>query len=413
MKSLISILFLFLTSLNVIILPQNPGWFEQQSGTTEDLNACSFVGQNLGIAVGFNGLILRTTDAGTNWLSVTNNTNENLFGVKMVSYVVGWIVGENGTILKTTDSGLNWFSQVSPSQEFFSACYFQDENSGWIVGNNGVLLRTSNGGGNWNVFPIGTSSFLNDIFFISSDRGWISGGDELLRTTDSGLTWNVIYQHSLKKVFFIDDSIGWAINEGPTFNTSVVYTSNGGFNWDTKLSSSSSGTAYRAIYFVDEEKGWTVGEDGLILMTSDAGENWVDQSVNINNYYFLDVEFDDSEVGWTVGQNGKIFKTTNGGVSFIKENKLNQIPTSFSLEQNYPNPFNPSTTINFSILSTTFTNLSVYDLTGKLIETLISKEMPTGKYEITWTCGDLSSGIYFYRIQTPEYSSSKKMLFLK
>ena len=111
------------------------------------------------------------------------------------------------------------------------------------------------------------------------------------------------------------------------------------------------------------------------------------------------------------GYNVKItYKLTN--VTGISTNKSN-VPTSFSLEQNYPNPFNPTTTISFSLPSKSFVSLKVFDITGREVATIVSEEMSSGTYSRLWNAANVSSGIYFYRIQTGSYTQTKKLVLLK
>lgn len=93
--------------------------------------------------------------------------------------------------------------------------------------------------------------------------------------------------------------------------------------------------------------------------------------------------------------------------------KLNYIQTNFELDQNYPNPFNPSTKINFSIPSNNYVSLKIFDMIGREIETLIHKEKSQGNYEIEFNAPNLSSGVYFYRIQAGDFVETKKMLLLR
>jgi len=89
------------------------------------------------------------------------------------------------------------------------------------------------------------------------------------------------------------------------------------------------------------------------------------------------------------------------------------IPYEFSLRQNYPNPFNPRTEISFSLPRMSFVNLSVYNLLGQKVETLINKEMEAGQYSVTWDGSNVGSGIYFYRLESGDFIETKKMLLLK
>jgi Secretion system C-terminal sorting domain len=88
-------------------------------------------------------------------------------------------------------------------------------------------------------------------------------------------------------------------------------------------------------------------------------------------------------------------------------------PTSFSLYQNYPNPFNPSTKITFILEKSGFTTLSIYNLLGEKVETLVAEELPLGTHQVTLDASTLSSGVYFYKLQSGQYSSVKKMMLLK
>ncbi len=94
------------------------------------------------------------------------------------------------------------------------------------------------------------------------------------------------------------------------------------------------------------------------------------------------------------------------------------IPTEFALEQNYPNPFNPSTTIKYQTPVNTQVTISIYDLLGRKVRTLVSAEVAAGYYEAKWDATDdagnpVNSGIYIYRIQTKEFTQSYKMILLK
>ena len=96
-------------------------------------------------------------------------------------------------------------------------------------------------------------------------------------------------------------------------------------------------------------------------------------------------------------------------------------PTAFSLSQNYPNPFNPTTTINYVIARSKATRqshelsvrLTVYDILGRKIATLVNKQQAPGNYSVKFDAGKLSSGIYYYRLQSGNFSVTKKMILMK
>ena len=94
--------------------------------------------------------------------------------------------------------------------------------------------------------------------------------------------------------------------------------------------------------------------------------------------------------------------------------ELKQIPSKFSLDQNYPNPFNPQTTISYSLPHESMVTLTVYDFLGRTIATLLHQERKAaGNYEIVFDASHVSSGVYFYRLQTEQGSLTKNMVLIK
>ncbi len=89
------------------------------------------------------------------------------------------------------------------------------------------------------------------------------------------------------------------------------------------------------------------------------------------------------------------------------------VPKKFSLSQNYPNPFNPATKINFELPRNSIVKLSVFDVTGKLVSELVNEQRAAGYYTVEFNGSNLASGMYFYRIQTGDFISTKKMILVK
>jgi hypothetical protein len=89
------------------------------------------------------------------------------------------------------------------------------------------------------------------------------------------------------------------------------------------------------------------------------------------------------------------------------------IPTSYALHANYPNPFNPTTTITYDLPEATDVRLTVYDALGRTVETIGTWHLAPGTYEATWEPSGLPSGVYLYRLETPAFSRSRRMMLLK
>ena len=111
--------------------------------------------------------------------------------------------------------------------------------------------------------------------------------------------------------------------------------------------------------------------------------------------------------------------TINGGKIFKMEKPIGiqnisgEIPGEFSLLQNYPNPFNPATKIRFSIPKSSNVKLVVYDMLGREAALLVNEQLSPGTYEYEFNASELTSGTYFYRLQSEDFSEIKKMILVK
>jgi hypothetical protein len=92
---------------------------------------------------------------------------------------------------------------------------------------------------------------------------------------------------------------------------------------------------------------------------------------------------------------------------------VNNLPVSFQLDQNYPNPFNPSTFISYKLPISSLVTIKVYDVLGREVQTLVNERQAAGNHSVTFNASSLPSGVYFYRLQTGNYSTAKKLLLLK
>ncbi len=101
-----------------------------------------------------------------------------------------------------------------------------------------------------------------------------------------------------------------------------------------------------------------------------------------------------------------------GGVTSVIETS-SSVPSEYSLEQNYPNPFNPTTNINFSISTSEFVTLKIYNALGQEVATVVNEFLNAGSYNVNFNAEYLASGMYIYKITTNSFVSTKKMLLLK
>jgi len=97
----------------------------------------------------------------------------------------------------------------------------------------------------------------------------------------------------------------------------------------------------------------------------------------------------------------------------VVERNLGLVPTAYGVAQNYPNPFNPSTTIRYAIKEQTLVKLSVFDIEGREVATLVDGVRPPGTYEVHFVAGNLASGVYLYTLRAGTFTETKKLLLLK
>jgi hypothetical protein len=139
--------------------------------------------------------------------------------------------------------------------------------------------------------------------------------------------------------------------------------------------------------------------------------------VNLNDYYEDSIVCPYWRVRYKSNINGSWSPWSNPGLIIIEVttglNDNKNLSINFNLEQNYPNPFNLSTLITYSIPSTQIVTIKVYDILGNEITTLVNEEKPIGKHEIIFNAKNLSSGIYFYRMQTSDFTETKKFILMK
>jgi hypothetical protein len=109
-----------------------------------------------------------------------------------------------------------------------------------------------------------------------------------------------------------------------------------------------------------------------------------------------------------------IFLASEVNINTKSKNNINSnIPDKYDLFQNYPNPFNPVTTIKYAIPKSGIVTIIIYDITGREIQKLVNEQKQAGYYSVMFDGSNLSSGIYFYQIQTNDFVQVKKMVLIK
>jgi len=278
-----------------------------------------------------------------------------------------------------------------------------------------------------------------EIYYKCSTNGGITwGADIRLRNNPEAVNVaSVAVSGSFVHVVWSDYRDG---------NGEIYYkrSTNGGINWgaDTRLTSdpgssedpniSVSGSSVHIVW-KDERDG---NKEIYYKRSTDGGINW-EADVRLTNATgqseFPSVSISGSvlHVLWEDERDGnyEIYYKRNptGNLTEIK-NISSEVPEKFELGQNYPNPFNAVTSIKFKVtgaspyplsrlhrdkLRGTTVTLKVFDLVGREVATLVNEKLQPGKYEVTFDATNLTSGIYFYRMQAGEFTDTKKLVLIK
>lgn len=382
------------------------GWYQQVSNTTTHISSVFLADQSYGYFIAGNNLF-STTNGGLNWDMVYNFSNlsstpQLYFINASTGFLLSWMA-----LYRTTNQGLAW-NQITTPAYAYNRIKFLNVNTGFITG--AKFSKTINSGGTWSTYD---SPYLNwsfgDFQFLNAYTGFSIIGNGIWKTTTGGESWtsnflDTIPLFSLSKPF---GSYMYAVGRNRIFRST-----NYGSNWNVVHQSS---YFPKMIEMVDSLTGYYLGStseiaNGVIFKTTNGGYDWnLQYTQNINT--FTAMSFANSLCGNVVGSEGLILRTNTGGVVTHINNQ--EIVSNFKLEQNYPNPFNPTTNIKFAIPKSSSVKITIFDIAGKELETLVNEQLQSGTYQKEWNGSKYASGIYFYKIQAGNYKETKSMLLIK
>ena len=282
-------------------VPTTPEWQTQPSGTAEVLLGVSFTDINKGYAVGTNGVIRVTSDGGSTWTAQASGTSRFLRDVYFSDATHGVIVGESGLILKTTD-GTTWIQQTSGTIEHLVHVHFLNNSVGMASGQGGVILKTTDGGVTWTVQSSGTNVELPGVYLMDVNTAIAVGfAGTILRTTNGGTSWASVsvpgFTFDLRSVHF-SGTTGVAVSMGGR----ILKSTDGGQSW-ASVSSGTSNNLF-AVQFRNASTVYAVG-NARVLVSIDAGSSWSPATTAPFGSDLYGVVFNATK-GWTVGQNGLI-----------------------------------------------------------------------------------------------------------
>jgi hypothetical protein len=381
------------------------------------------------IAIGDSGTILKTTNAGQNWIPKNSGTTNNLKAISFRDNLNGIAVGNN-SICRTTDGGENWEATINDGDlislsykipVFFGPLIIIGDNSGKILFSNDdgitwddttftefipiVTVGINNYTPNLHASLILAASTYFTVASYSPAQGWNL-------STNPVTSWDDITCGDLEKETLY--LAGWGGNPGPVpvlFKKPLLDTA-----WIRMDSDLPAPFRPKDITYISSVL-YTCGTSGKIFKSINEGTNWIEQTTGVSSDIKA-ISFIDNNNGFAVGNNGLILYTFNGGVTSVEDpNK----PESFYLSQNYPNPFNPTTTIKYSVPFESKVKIVVYNIAGEMITELVNSVVTAGSHKAEFNLNglNLSSGIYFYTIEanaigrSGSFRETKKMVLLK
>jgi len=298
-----------------IILHRETAWQFESSGFTDDVRGLDFGDDGIrGLAVGENGKILYTSDAGNSWTSDNSGTNYDFYDIDVISGALGWtpralIVGEHGTVLSGQYG--YWVDKTISTTDKLFAVYRFVSGKAWVAGEWGRIWKTTNMGDSWALKHENTSYHLYAINFVTANLGWAAGmSGTILKTTDGGESWFDVSPNNhnfFRSIYFVNNFLGWVVgNDGAIFKTT-----DGGYTW-VQIITQPTYPRLNNIKFLNVDIGWITGATGTILFTSDGGETWSPQnSGSIAD--LMSLCFTETGIGWAAGFDGAIIHTENGG----------------------------------------------------------------------------------------------------
>ncbi len=380
----------------------------------------------------------------TDW--PTGSSFFNLCSSKNKVFARTWDSFNGGSMFLTTGDGTNW-TQIGSADNDIDILSIVKLDSRILAGTWNGFIQSTDDGTTWNDFtPTGIpdDSAIWSIAMINTTLFAGTTGN-VYKSTDDGNTWTevspgiAVDAHITSIVASGDNIYAGSASQG------VFKFTNNETSWTT-INSNLTDTHISQLLILGD-KLFAVTLTGIFI-SDNSGTSWVaDPSVlkninclvAVNNQLIAGTEDDgaylsiDNGVTWTSFNSGMpadtriwslavssegIFAGTSSGIwvtdspTGVNAESEISLPLPFTLKQNYPNPFQSSTNISFSIPYKSFVSLKVYDRLGREVAAILSEEITEGYHTRKWNAANMTSGIYFYRLQAGSFTETKKLILL-
>lgn len=402
MKTLLSILFLFILSF-----PVSADWniIYVDAPIPGNASKMSSAQGNLYLSTDQYGGIYKSTNNGLNWFAIAD-TLSNLESFTILNEAIYASINVLPfKVYKSTNEGLSWAALSTLLPSYISS--FEQGNNNLYAGFPFAdgFRRSTNGGVSWTTLidSISTNaSAINDNQILVMSEYWLH------YSSNEGSTFSRLvnfppFQYA--NDFIIKDNIFIV-----SALSSIFRSTNRGQSWTevSKIGTYCLHSVGNYMFAGTHRKG--------VYQSTTNGETW--ESISSYPIDTMSIVTLSSTPTHLIGlterhqNNGRIIQRPLSEIIGITPIS-SSVPEGYEISQNFPNPFNPSTKIRFSIPRATTVQLTVYDVSGKLIEQLVNSAVPAGEYEVSVTTNGLTSGIYFYTLRTEEFIETKRMVLVK
>ncbi|MFZ4592154.1 MAG: T9SS type A sorting domain-containing protein, partial [Ignavibacteria bacterium] len=205
-------------------------------------------------------------------------------------------------------------------------------------------------------------------------------------------------------------------NQGSFGSCFVKFNQAGGLVWANMDADSTFSLMLHAQLKMDSQNNiylaaGTMTQMAVCKVKNNGSSHW---TIAVPGAYANGIDIGNDFSVYVVGGNtsGATIRILQAGITSVTGN-TNNVPSQYSLSQNFPNPFNPSTKITFGMSKSGNAELTVFDITGKAVKTLLNKQLSAGTYTVDFNASELPSGAYFYRLEANGFSETRKMLLTK
>ncbi len=356
------------------------------------------------------GKIYRSTDDGVSWNLLNGSMNVGYIWSIIVNNSYIFAATEQG-VYRSTNNGITW-SLYSLANKDVRTLLVTNNNTVVYAGIWGEgIFKSTDLGLSWTAKNEGlTFKAVNSLAENGSGAMFVGTfGGGIFKSTDNAENWvklNVGYDHVWSVGINTSDEIFAA-----TYGDGMYYSNDGGATFTKQVN-----VTAPYIYSVTIDGGnvfASAWNGGIYLYQSATESGWA--KLGMVGFGVSSV-FIDRGILYAGASDGKLYKNTSP-LTGVEDNN-NSLSYSFNLEQNYPNPFNPSTIIKYSIAEVTNVKLTIYDILGREVITLINSELHPGAYSMIWNATDkfgkkVTSGIYFYSLEAGKFTKTNKMLLIK